>query len=367
MAQGRLRGRGRHADRPPGPRWSRPDRRRALPPRCTRWDFLSGSIPMSHMGEGTWRIAREDRSGALIKRPMAIGGLDDPSMLRFEYQPAPPRAMLVAARGRALPARGRRGRDPRQPPASGPGHALRALLARVGRRACLDAGAARRPAPPLLDLGRHAAACRCPPSSPGSSSGRSRSTALPRPPPAGDDPRAVAVAVAASSAAAPRWRSRRRSWRHPGSGSCEAAAMPQRVGRRTRTMARAMEISSSVIAARVTWLAMAELSSLASWPSARGRSRMLPWAPTTTVPSAANGAPAGFIVSPVVVVGTRAPRRRPPAGSAHALGVMWRSRRSGRARCDARFHLTSATITAAAITARSSCIASTSAPPRSRR
>ena len=55
-------------------------------------DFPSDSILMSHMGEGNWRLAREDRPVRLIKRPLGIGGLDDPPTFLFQYRPGPRRS-----------------------------------------------------------------------------------------------------------------------------------------------------------------------------------------------------------------------------------------------------------------------------------
>jgi L-arabinose isomerase len=52
-------------------------------------DFPSDSILMSHMGEGNWRLARADRPVQLIKRPLGIGGLDDPPTFLFQYRPGP--------------------------------------------------------------------------------------------------------------------------------------------------------------------------------------------------------------------------------------------------------------------------------------
>ncbi|MBR8742957.1 L-fucose/L-arabinose isomerase family protein [Nocardiopsis sp. MG754419] len=52
-------------------------------------DFPSDSILMSHMGEGNWRAAREDEPIRLIKRPLGIGGLEDPPTLLFRYRPGP--------------------------------------------------------------------------------------------------------------------------------------------------------------------------------------------------------------------------------------------------------------------------------------
>ena len=52
-------------------------------------DFPSDSILMSHMGEGNWRLARDDRPVRLIKRPLGIGALDDPPTFLFQYRPGP--------------------------------------------------------------------------------------------------------------------------------------------------------------------------------------------------------------------------------------------------------------------------------------
>jgi L-arabinose isomerase len=52
-------------------------------------DFPTDSILMSHMGEGNWALAREDRPVRLIKRPLGIGGLDDPPTFLFQYRPGP--------------------------------------------------------------------------------------------------------------------------------------------------------------------------------------------------------------------------------------------------------------------------------------
>ncbi|ADD42563.1 L-fucose/L-arabinose isomerase family protein [Stackebrandtia nassauensis] len=52
-------------------------------------DFPSESILMSHMGEGNWRIARDDEPVRLIKRPLGIGKLADPPTFLFRYQPGP--------------------------------------------------------------------------------------------------------------------------------------------------------------------------------------------------------------------------------------------------------------------------------------
>jgi L-arabinose isomerase len=52
-------------------------------------DFPTDSILMSHMGEGNWRLARDDRPVRLIKRPLGIGGLDDPPTFLFQYATGP--------------------------------------------------------------------------------------------------------------------------------------------------------------------------------------------------------------------------------------------------------------------------------------
>ncbi|MDA2803009.1 L-fucose/L-arabinose isomerase family protein [Nocardiopsis suaedae] len=52
-------------------------------------DFPRDAILMSHMGEGNWKVARDDEPVRLIKRPLAIGGLDDPPTLLFRIQPGP--------------------------------------------------------------------------------------------------------------------------------------------------------------------------------------------------------------------------------------------------------------------------------------
>ncbi|MFB9800507.1 L-fucose/L-arabinose isomerase family protein [Streptomonospora salina] len=63
-------------------------------------DFPTDSILMSHMGEGNWKVARDDEPVRLIKRPLGIGGLDDPPTLLFRIQPGPATlASLVALGG----------------------------------------------------------------------------------------------------------------------------------------------------------------------------------------------------------------------------------------------------------------------------
>jgi L-arabinose isomerase len=52
-------------------------------------DFPSDSVLMSHMGEGNWKVARDDQPVRLIKRPLGIGRLADPPTFLFQYQPGP--------------------------------------------------------------------------------------------------------------------------------------------------------------------------------------------------------------------------------------------------------------------------------------
>jgi L-arabinose isomerase len=52
-------------------------------------DFPTDSILMSHMGEGNWVLARDDRPVRLIKRPLGIGALGDPPTFLFQYQTGP--------------------------------------------------------------------------------------------------------------------------------------------------------------------------------------------------------------------------------------------------------------------------------------
>jgi L-arabinose isomerase len=52
-------------------------------------DFPSDSILMSHMGEGNWVLARQDRPVRLIKRELGIGGLGDPPTFLFQYATGP--------------------------------------------------------------------------------------------------------------------------------------------------------------------------------------------------------------------------------------------------------------------------------------
>jgi L-arabinose isomerase len=121
-------------------------------------DFPTDSVLMSHMGEGNWRIARDDRPVRLIKRPIAIGGLDDPPTFLFEYQPGPATlATLVALGGetfRLVVCEGENLDGPDLPGLEMPWGRFRPD---VGVRACLDAwlrlGG---PHHQVMHLGRHA-------------------------------------------------------------------------------------------------------------------------------------------------------------------------------------------------------------------
>jgi L-arabinose isomerase len=76
-------------------------------------DWERDSVLISHMGEGNWRIAREDRPIRLIDRELGIGGLDNPPTPVFSARPGPAttaalvplagcRFRLVAGRGEVL-------------------------------------------------------------------------------------------------------------------------------------------------------------------------------------------------------------------------------------------------------------------------
>ncbi len=62
-------------------------------------DFARDAILMSHMGEGNWALAREDRPVRLIKRPLGIGGLGDPPTFLFQYRPGPATLATLVALG----------------------------------------------------------------------------------------------------------------------------------------------------------------------------------------------------------------------------------------------------------------------------
>jgi len=62
-------------------------------------DFERDSILQSHMGEGNWRIAREDEPVRLIDRPLGIGGLDNPPTVLFRAEPGPATLVSLAPIG----------------------------------------------------------------------------------------------------------------------------------------------------------------------------------------------------------------------------------------------------------------------------
>jgi L-arabinose isomerase len=62
-------------------------------------DLPRDAILMSHMGEGNWALAREDRPVRLIKRPLGIGGLDDPPTFLFQYRTGPATLATLTAVG----------------------------------------------------------------------------------------------------------------------------------------------------------------------------------------------------------------------------------------------------------------------------
>lgn len=66
-------------------------------------DLPRDAILLSHMGEGNWALARGDRPVRLIKRPLGIGGLEDPPTFLFQYATGPATlATLVALGGDAF-------------------------------------------------------------------------------------------------------------------------------------------------------------------------------------------------------------------------------------------------------------------------
>jgi L-arabinose isomerase len=65
-------------------------------------DWELGSVLISHMGEGNWKIARRDRPVKLIDRPLGIGRLDNPPTPVFSAEPGPATsAALVPLEGEA--------------------------------------------------------------------------------------------------------------------------------------------------------------------------------------------------------------------------------------------------------------------------
>jgi L-arabinose isomerase len=65
-------------------------------------DFELGSVLVSHMGEGNWKVARRDRPVRLIDRELGIGGLGNPPTPVFSAEPGPATtAALVPLEGEA--------------------------------------------------------------------------------------------------------------------------------------------------------------------------------------------------------------------------------------------------------------------------
>jgi L-arabinose isomerase len=122
-------------------------------------DFPSDSVLMSHMGEGNWKIARQDRPVKLIKRPLGIGKLEDPPTFLFQYQPGPATlATLVSLGGerfRLVVAEGENLDSQELPALEMPYGQFRPA---TGVRACLDAWlTAGGPHHEVMNLGHHAA------------------------------------------------------------------------------------------------------------------------------------------------------------------------------------------------------------------
>jgi L-arabinose isomerase len=62
-------------------------------------DFERDSVLQSHMGEGNWKIARQDQPVQLIDRPLGIGGLDNPPTVLFMAEPGPATLVSLAPTG----------------------------------------------------------------------------------------------------------------------------------------------------------------------------------------------------------------------------------------------------------------------------
>jgi len=60
-------------------------------------DFEKGSILMSHMGEGNWKIARSDKPIRLANRELGIGGLNNPPTTVFMAEPGPATMVSIVA------------------------------------------------------------------------------------------------------------------------------------------------------------------------------------------------------------------------------------------------------------------------------
>ncbi|MFI6367604.1 L-fucose/L-arabinose isomerase family protein [Nocardia sp. NPDC050630] len=122
-------------------------------------DFPSDSILMSHMGEGNWRIARDDEPVRLIRRELGIGKLDEPPTFLFRYQPGPATlACLVSLGGekfRMVVAEGEVLDSPQLPALEMPYGQFRPAS---GVRACMDGWlTAGGPHHQVMNIGYHAA------------------------------------------------------------------------------------------------------------------------------------------------------------------------------------------------------------------
>jgi L-arabinose isomerase len=62
-------------------------------------DFTRDSAFLSHMGEGNWKIARQDRPIKLIDRPLEIANLGNPPTLVFSAAPGPATLMSLSGIG----------------------------------------------------------------------------------------------------------------------------------------------------------------------------------------------------------------------------------------------------------------------------
>ncbi len=52
-------------------------------------DFQRKSVLISHMGEGNWKVARDDKPIRLANRELGIGGLNNPPTTVFQVEPGP--------------------------------------------------------------------------------------------------------------------------------------------------------------------------------------------------------------------------------------------------------------------------------------
>lgn len=121
-------------------------------------DFPTESILMSHMGEGNYRIAREDEPVRLIKRPLGIGKLADPPTFLFRYRQGPATlASLVSLGGerfRLVVAEGENLDAPKLPALEMP---YGRFAPASGVRACMDAWLANGGTHHMaMNLGHHA-------------------------------------------------------------------------------------------------------------------------------------------------------------------------------------------------------------------